>query len=103
MESVKTNEGELTSTMGNLLSTSKEEKNDATDSTPTSSTDAFTTTSTSQIGILLSFILVVRLYGFLTEFQRLTTPLAVPHRMLQIRKRAQRKLTILHRVLQIML
>jgi hypothetical protein len=49
MESVKTNEGELTSTMGNLLSTSKEEKNDATDSTPTSSTDAFTTTSTSQI------------------------------------------------------
>ncbi|KAJ3659621.1 hypothetical protein Zmor_011300 [Zophobas morio] len=49
MESVKTNDEELTSTMGNLLSSSKDDKNDASDSTPTSSTDAFTTTSTSQI------------------------------------------------------
>lgn len=50
MESEKTNEDELTSTMGSLMSTSKDEKNDACDSTPTSSTDAFTTTSSSHMG-----------------------------------------------------
>ncbi|CAG9858426.1 unnamed protein product [Phyllotreta striolata] len=47
MNSVKTDE-ELTSTMGNVLSTSKEEKNDSSDATPTSSTDANTNLKAAQ-------------------------------------------------------
>ncbi|EFA02772.1 titin [Tribolium castaneum] len=49
MESEKSTESELTSTMGNLLSSNTDEKSESCDSTPTSSTDAFTTTSTSHI------------------------------------------------------
>lgn len=53
MDSVESNnEEELTSTitMGNLLSTTNQEEKEASDSVPTSSTDAFTNASTSQIG-----------------------------------------------------
>lgn len=49
------NETELTSTMGNVLSTSiKEEKSDSGDATPTSSTDASTTSTSSKIGMSVS-------------------------------------------------
>lgn len=52
METVSAdNEGELTSTMGNVMSVpSKEEKNDTNDATPTSSTDANTFSAASHVG-----------------------------------------------------
>lgn len=60
MDSGRTdNERELTSTMGNVLSVSiKDEKNDTSgsDATPTSSTDANTTTTSSRIGLYIAFI-----------------------------------------------
>ncbi|CAH1160050.1 unnamed protein product [Phaedon cochleariae] len=51
MESVKSeNESELTSTVGNTMSTSnKDEKNDTNDATPTSSTDASTASTASRM------------------------------------------------------
>lgn len=66
MDSGRTdNERELTSTMGNVLSVSiKDEKNDTSgsDATPTSSTDANTTTTSSRIGLYIAFVALNTLF-----------------------------------------